>query len=120
MAEPGMINMDQIKISSNLDFKLRSGYCYFRLLSLLLFLSSVLYAQSATATLHGLIIDEQGAVISGVEITLLNKSKALARQITTGDDGGFTFALLPPDIYLIRARRDGFVPVEIENVKINH
>ena len=76
-------------------------------------------AQSSTATLHGFIVDEQGAVISGVQITLLNKNKALSRQVTTGDEGSFTFALLPPDSYLIRAQRDGFSPVEIENVTLN-
>jgi hypothetical protein len=77
------------------------------------------YAQSATATLSGIIIDERSAVIAGVSITLLSNSKALERHATTDDNGSFIFPLLPPDSYIIRARRDGFGPVEIENVALN-
>lgn len=80
---------------------------------------SAAYAQSATATLSGMIVDERSAVVAGVNITLLSNSKALERHATTDDNGSFIFPLLPPDSYIIRARRDGFGPVEIENVALN-
>ncbi|MEP7341901.1 MAG: carboxypeptidase regulatory-like domain-containing protein [Acidobacteriota bacterium] len=79
----------------------------------------VTHAQSVTASLSGLIVDERGASVSGVGITLLNNSKALERHATTGEDGNFTFVMLPPDGYIIRARRAGFSPVEVENVVLN-
>ncbi len=77
------------------------------------------HAQSATATLSGTVVDENGAVIPGSVVTLLNRGKALERQVTTSDEGAFTFALLPPDSYILRARRDGFIPVEIQNLTLN-
>lgn len=76
-------------------------------------------AQSATATLSGVIVDERNAIISGVSVTLLSAGKSLERRATTDDNGSFIFPLLPPDSYIIRARRDGFGPVEIENVALN-
>ncbi|MEP7336551.1 MAG: carboxypeptidase-like regulatory domain-containing protein [Acidobacteriota bacterium] len=80
---------------------------------------SATYAQSATATLSGMIVDERSAVVAGVNITLLSNSKVLERHAITDDNGSFIFPLLPPDTYIIRARRDGFGPVEIENVALN-
>lgn len=67
-------------------------------------------------TLQGVIVDQNYAAIPNVTLTLLDKSRARLRQITTGADGMFTFALLPPATYLLRANREGFSPVELEIV----
>ena len=77
------------------------------------------YAQSATATLSGTVMDEAGAVIPGVNLTLLNLSTALQRHATTDEAGAYIVPLVPPGRYNITAQRDGFTTVEIRNVVLN-
>ncbi len=89
-------------------------------LALLFALSSLpVAAQSGTATLSGTVEDENGAVIPGAAITVLNPSTALQRQATTNDQGSFTVTLLQPGTYSVTVRRDGFAPIEVKNVVLN-
>src|SRR5258708_1179228 len=75
--------------------------------------------QSASATLGGTVGDQNGAVIPGVNITIKNADTGIQRETTTKDDGSFTVSLLPPGKYIVRARRDGFAPVDFPNVVLN-
>src|SRR2546421_8066372 len=81
--------------------------------------SDVIHAQSASATLSGTVMDEAGAVIPAVNITLLNLSTALQRHATTDDQGSYVIRLLPPGRYNVTAQRSGFTTVEIRNVVLN-
>src|SRR5882724_4304009 len=65
-------------------------------------------AQSVSATLSGTIVDQNGAVVPGVSVTVTNKATAAQRQGTTNEDGYFTIPLLPPSNYMVNTRRDGF------------
>ncbi|HKR02591.1 MAG TPA: carboxypeptidase regulatory-like domain-containing protein, partial [Pyrinomonadaceae bacterium] len=76
-------------------------------------------AQSATATLSGTVMDEAGAVIPAVQITLLNLDTALQRHAVTDDNGSYVVPLLPPGRYNVTAQREGFGTVEIRNVVLN-
>jgi len=89
------------------------------LLPLLLLVPPYAMAQSATATLSGTVVDQNGAVVPGVTITLINNGTTLQRQATTNEQGGFTIPLLPPGAYTINTQRDGFSPVRVENVVLN-
>ncbi len=75
--------------------------------------------QSATATLSGTVVDQNGAVVPGAEVKILNPATAFARQTTSNDSGGYTFPLLPPGVYSVTAQRDGFAPIRVENVLLN-
>jgi hypothetical protein len=77
------------------------------------------FGQSTTATLSGTVTDQNGAVVSAVEITVENIGTALRRQTITNDEGYFTVPLLPPSTYSITAQRTGFTPVRIANVVLN-
>lgn len=77
------------------------------------------YAQSSTATLSGVVLDEAGAVIPAVNITLLNLSTAWQRHATTNDEGNYVVPLLPPGRYHVTAQRNGFGTVEVRNVVLN-
>src|SRR5688500_16036048 len=46
----------------------------------------VAYAQSSTATLSGTVEDQNGALISGASIALINAEQATQRLATTNDD----------------------------------
>jgi hypothetical protein len=77
------------------------------------------YAQSATATLSGVVEDESGSVIAGAEVVVLNPSTMQERRTTTNRDGYFTVTFLQPANYTVKAKQDGFAPAEITNVVLN-
>ena len=77
------------------------------------------YAQSSTATLSGTVLDEAGAAVPAVKITILNLSTALQRHATTNDDGSYVIPLLPPGRYSMTAQRSGFTTVEVRNIVLN-
>src|SRR5688500_4602931 len=76
-------------------------------------------AQSPAATLGGTVLDENGAVVPSVEITVLSLSTAVQRHATTGGEGAFVVPLLPPGRYTLTAQRDGFATLEVRNIVLN-
>src|SRR5574341_1253219 len=77
------------------------------------------FAQTATGTLSGTVVDENGAVVSGVAVSVMNPATSLERNTTTNDAGFFTLPLLPPGTYTLTARRDGFKIIRAENIVLN-
>jgi len=76
-------------------------------------------AQSATATLSGTVEDQNGAVVPGVVVAILNVDTSLRREATTTDGGSFVFTLLPPGRYALTAEHQGFKTASIPNVILN-
>jgi hypothetical protein len=85
----------------------------------LLFCCAPATAQSSSATLSGIVIDEAGAVVPAVEITVFNLDTALLRHGVTNDKGSFVIPVLPPARYNVTVQRPGFTPVEVRNVTLN-
>ena len=77
------------------------------------------WAQSATATLSGTVLDEHGAVVSGVGVTIASAGTGLRREATSNRDGYFSVSLLPPDRYAVTAQHQGFATLVIKNVVLN-
>ena len=75
--------------------------------------------QSDTATLSGTVVDPAGAVVPGVTVTIVNPATNFTREITTNDDGIYTFPALTPGTYTVSGRRQGFSAVEIKEVVLN-
>src|SRR6266446_2474025 len=92
------------------------GFCL--LLSAYCLLPTVL-AQGTNATLSGTVVDQNGAVVPAVEISVVNPATSLERTATTSDQGFFTVPLLPPGTYSVTAKRDGFSGVRIPDVVLN-
>ncbi|HEY9401975.1 MAG TPA: carboxypeptidase-like regulatory domain-containing protein [Pyrinomonadaceae bacterium] len=76
-------------------------------------------AQSATSTLSGTLMDEAGAVVPAVSVTVLNLDTALQRHAMTDASGYFVVPLLPPGRYAVTARREGFATIQIRSVVLN-
>jgi len=76
-------------------------------------------AQSSTATLTGTVEDQNGAVVPGANITVLDVNTRRQRETTTNDQGYFVVPLLPPTTYKVSIARNGFATVEVENVVLN-
>jgi outer membrane receptor protein involved in Fe transport len=64
--------------------------------------------QAATATIEGVVIDPQNAIIPGAKVTVKNVDTGLTREITTDDNGLYRIAALPPGTYQISASGKGF------------
>ncbi len=79
-----------------------------------------LMAQSAgTGALTGTISDPSGAIVPNVTVTLTSTDTNQVRTATTGADGGYKFALLPPGTYRIRFSAAGFKTAEVSAVTVN-
>ena len=76
-------------------------------------------AHGQRATLVGLVSDQKGGVVTGVNITLLNLDQGLKREASTNEDGYFTLPLLQPGRYLVTAQKDGFAVAEIKDVMLH-
>ena len=76
-------------------------------------------AQGATATLSGVVTDETGAVISGVNIAVINIAQNFQRSTTTNDEGVFIVVSLPPGNYSLKAEHEGFSTGELKDVILN-
>lgn len=61
-----------------------------------------------TGDIRGLARDVSGAAIAGAEITARNIETNLARQVKSGDTGGYLIPLLPPGIYDVSCSVAGF------------
>ena len=85
-----------------------------------LFLILVLHfstnAQSATATLGGLVSDETGARLPDSNVEVINISTGVAQLTTTNREGYFTFPLLSPGRYRLVIRHEGFANVEVKEI----
>jgi len=90
----------------------------FAVLWVLLTVTCIAGAQTNTATLSGTVMDSQGAVVPDVAITISSRATGLKRQTTTNSEGLFTLPLLPPGIYSLQAQREGFSPVEVQDIEL--
>ena len=70
---------------------------------------------SLFGTIAGKTRDESGGALPGVTVTLTSEQKGVQRTETTDASGSFTFALLPPGTYTVKATLSGFDPIEAAN-----
>ena len=67
----------------------------FLTLSSLLFTLSLAAQTPDTATIHGQVVDQSHAVVSGVQITVSNTLTGLERKVQTDSSGKFSLEGLP-------------------------
>jgi hypothetical protein len=65
------------------------------------------------------VLDETGAVVPNVQVTVVNLGNGLQRETIAGIQGTFVIPLLPPGGYRLSARRDGFSSAEIQELVLN-
>ena len=58
--------------------------------------------QITTGVIQGSVLDATGAVLPGVDVTVVNVETNLTQNRTTGGDGRFVFLQLPPGRYTVR------------------
>jgi carboxypeptidase family protein/TonB-dependent receptor-like protein len=75
------------------------------------------HAQTA-ATVQGAVSDDQGLVLPGVTVTVLNPDTGFTRSLITDERGWYRAAALPPGTYRLTAELPGFAKTERANVSI--
>ncbi|MDT7688060.1 MAG: hypothetical protein QOE46_819 [Acidobacteriota bacterium] len=74
-------------------------------------------AQTGRSTVRGTVRDQQGNVVTGATVTLTNADKNFVRTQTTNDEGGYTFAAVPPGPYRVDVEARGFKKVMVADVR---
>ncbi|MDX2033918.1 MAG: TonB-dependent receptor [Blastocatellia bacterium] len=78
------------------------------LLLALVCLSATARAQTATATLKGVVTDNSGAVAPGAAVTLTQASTGAKRTFSVDSSGQFTFTFVEPGGYRLEVQSQGF------------
>ena len=76
-------------------------------------------AQSATATLSGVVTDQAGDLVAGAHIDVISITQGFTRSTTTNTQGIFNVTFLPPGSYTLKIEHEGFHPFERNNVVLN-
>jgi hypothetical protein len=77
------------------------------------------HAQFDSAQISGVVQDTTGAVLPGVDVTLVNVGTRIERQTVTNEAGLYTFPNVPVGAYQITAMLSGFKPITKSNVQVN-
>jgi hypothetical protein len=75
-------------------------------------------AQDATARITGTVTDSTGAVMPGVQVTVVNTATQVSRDTTSDHDGFYQVLALPIGAYRVSATRQGFRTVESSEYKL--
>jgi len=95
-----------------------SPRCKVLLLSVVLVLTPLLYSQSSTTSLHGVVTDAGGALVPQATVTITDGSTGFARTTTTDTQGVYQFVQIPPATYTVSVSAKGFATVKHENVRL--
>ena len=77
-------------------------------------------AQQTTGAVRGRVIaDDAANGVSNAQVSARNVATGLVRSALTDDQGLYIIRLLPSGTYTVTARRIGYAPVEVENVRVS-
>lgn len=81
--------------------------------------SAAAFAQSATATLVGSVMDPQGAVVPSATIRVTNQATGQERMTISDGQGNFTVAQLPPSNYTVEISAANFANARLSEITLN-
>ncbi|MGB2714552.1 MAG: carboxypeptidase regulatory-like domain-containing protein [Vicinamibacterales bacterium] len=73
-------------------------------------------AQAVTGTISGTIVDQQGSVIPGATVTIINEATNDSRVTVSDDRGNFQITNLQPSSYTVKVELASFRTLERKNV----
>ena len=93
------------------------GLSIISVLSFMLLMSSVAFAQTGSSSLRGTVTDAQGRAVAGANVTLTNEEKNFTRTQATNDDGLYVFTSIPPGTYRLDVEATGFKKAQASAVQ---
>lgn len=76
-------------------------------------------AQTSTATLSGVVLDQQEGVIASATVTLQDPSRGFKRQAVSTASGAFLFTQIAPSTYEIVVEQRGFTTAKLTGIAMN-
>src|SRR5262245_45413403 len=85
---------------------------------ILIITANVATAQRTTATFAGIVQDPTGAVLPGVEASLVNEGTSAVLQTVTNETGEFLIDFVPPGTYTLKLALPGFRTFESRGIPL--
>ena len=82
-------------------------------------LSRSAHAQGGEADVAGIVTDQSGAAMPGVQVTLTNTDTGVIRTVSAQSSGDYRFTAVAPGHYSVGAKAQGFTPESITGLTIN-
>ncbi len=76
-------------------------------------------AQTGTATLSGVVTDDQKSTVPGATVTLTSATTGATREAVSNENGSYQFIAVPPGVYTVKASLTGFKTSVIDKVQLN-
>src|SRR5947209_2786155 len=89
-----------------------------RLITFLLAVSTLTFAQSGTTSLRGTVTDPSLAAVPGATVTLASPDRGFTRTVQTGNSGGYEFLQLQPGSYQLTVEMPGFRKAEQKSLQL--
>ncbi len=83
------------------------------------FVQVPIFAQAASGTLAGQVMDQQGAAIAGAEVRVVDTTSGSRRLASSNDAGHYILVSIPPGTYDVTIVKDGFTSSKLSNQKID-
>src|SRR5439155_7086887 len=77
------------------------------------------FAQAGRGSISGTVTDPSGAVLSGAQVTLLNKATGVTQHTAASAAGLYSFISLNPGVYQVTASQTGFASVAVDKITVN-
>ena len=91
----------------NLSRMLKKSFNLLLISLFVLSVSGVIFGQSGTSKISGMVTDQNDAAVAGATVRISNPATGFSRNTTTGEDGRYTFPGIRPAtrVTLLRAVR---------------
>ena len=89
------------------------------LFAMVLSVTPLMYGQSDTAAMTGIVRDQTGAVVPSATVAIRNEATGLERRATTNQDGYYVVTNLPPGLYTVSVESTGFKKYESKNNQLS-
>ncbi len=90
----------------------------FSLLTIVLFLSYGIFAQSNTGSITGVVSDQNGASVANATVAITNLGTNESRTIQTDTDGRYEAPSLPTGVYKVTATASGFQETTVSDARL--
>lgn len=88
------------------------------LLTIVLFLSTGIFAQSNTGTITGVVSDPNGATVANATVVVTNAGTNQSQTVQTDADGRYEVPSLPTGIYTVEASAGGFQSQRVSEIRL--
>src|SRR6516164_2239272 len=100
-------------------FRLHRSRRWLSLMALTFGLIRLVSGQTAsTGAVMGLTLDQSGAVLAGVTVSLARQGSSEGKSVTSDGNGRFAFLLLPPGTFGLHASKSNFKAAHVPELEV--